>query len=150
MTDEGNPQMSTPSPFRNKIMQVGVYSKTKKRPDEKSARDMVKEEIQKQRDILKGTGKGTSWWDEKNNCVSVTVKGASYFNEGQSRSGNPLRIYADNWFGDKKAVWTKKTVSKFIDQFEMSLNNDEFIDDTAHWLKRYESKISGSKGRKKK
>ena len=133
--------------FREQVLGAGVYSKTKVRPKELSPREMVQEEIQKQRNILKGTGKGTSWWDEKNNCVSVTVKGASYFNEGEDRSGNPLRLYADNWFGDKKAVWNKRTVTKFIDDFEKSLLNEELVSDTAYWFKRYNSKISGTKGK---
>jgi hypothetical protein len=133
--------------FREQVLGAGVYSKTKVRPKELSPRELVQEEIQKQRDILKGTGKGVSWWDEKNNCVTVMVGGASYFNEGETRSGNPLRLYADNWTGNPKETWNKKTVGKFIDDFEKSLLNEELKDDTGYWFKRYKSKTANTKGK---
>ena len=129
--------------FRDEIMGKMVYSKTKKRPKELSPREMVVEELNKQRKLLKdGNDKGC-WWDEKNDCVTVTVRGATYFNE-KSDGGLSGRIYGDQMFGEGKK-WTKSRVSSFIDKFEKALHNDEFVNDTAWWHRRYNSKVGGRK-----
>ena len=131
--------------FKDKISQSMVYTETKKRPEELTPRQMVQEEIAKQREILAGTKKGTSWWDQANDCVTVTVRGASYFNEAVT-GGNSGRLYGDDYLGK---AWNKASVTKFIKDFETALLNDEFVDDTKYWHKRYTSKIAGSKGRVK-
>ena len=129
--------------FRDEIMQDMVYSKTKKRPKELSPREMVVEELNKQRKLLKdGNDKGC-WWDEKNDCVTVTVRGATYFNE-KSEGGLSGRLYGDQFLGQGKK-WSKASVLAFIKKFETALHNDEFVNDTAWWHRRYNSKVSGRK-----
>ena len=124
--------------FKDKISQSMVYTKTKVRPKELTPREIVQNEIQKQRDLLAGTTKkGTSWWDKKNDCVTVTVAGASYFNEGKAQGGLSGRLYGDDYLGK---AWTAASVKKFINDFETALLNNELVDDTAHWFKRYNSK----------
>ena len=132
--------------FKDKISQSMVFTKTKVRPKELTNRQMVQEEVQKQRDLLADGKSAGSWWDKKNDCVTVTVRGASYFNEG-GPNGNSGRLYGSDYLGK---AWTPATVKKFISDFETALLNDEFVSDTEHWGKRYKKKISGSKGRKKK
>ena len=131
--------------FKDKINQSMVYTKTKVRPPVLTHREMVQEEVEKQRKLLADSKSTGSWWDKKNDCVTVTVKGASYFNEG-GPNGNSGRIYGKDYLNQ---AWSAKTVKTFINEFETALQNDEFIQDTEYWSKRYKSKISGSKGRVK-
>ena len=128
----------------DKYRQSMSFTKTKVRTAELTPREMVQEEINKQRDMLKGNAKGVSWWDPKNDCVTVSVRGATYFND----ANNTGRLFGDVVFGKGKK-WTKGEVSKFIDRFETDLLADELVSDTKFWHKRYLAKIAGSKGRKK-
>jgi hypothetical protein len=123
------------------------FTKTKVRTPELTPRQMVEEEIRNQRLLLKGqkpTKKTTSWWDQKSDCVTVSVRGASYFND----ANNTGRMFGDDIFGKGKK-WTKAEVSKFIDRFETDMYADELVNDTKFWFKRYQAKIAGSKTRKK-
>lgn len=130
--------------FRDELMGKMVYSKTKKRPKELSGREMVVEEITKQKELLaSGQTKG-SWWDRENDCVTVTVRGATYFNEVGGGGGLSGRLYGDQMLGEGKK-WSKASVGTFIKKFETALHNDEFVNDTGWWLKRYNSKVSGRK-----
>jgi len=131
--------------FKDKINQSMVYTKTKVRPKELTPRQMVQNEVDKQKELLATNKTAGSWWDKKNDCVTVTVRGASYFNEG-GPSGNSGRLYGSDYLN---TAWTNKTVKTFITDFETSLQNDELVQDTEYWSKRYKSKISGSKGRVK-
>ena len=142
--EQGHPQKERDTVgFRDEIMGKMVYSKTKKRPKELSPREMVVEELNKQRELLaSGQSKG-SWWDKENDCVTVTVRGATYFNE-KSEGGLSGRLYGDQMLGDGKK-WSKASVGAFIKKFETALHNDEFVNDTAWWHRRYNSKVGGRK-----
>jgi hypothetical protein len=129
--------------FRDKMLQSMKFSKTKVRPKELTPREMVVEELNKQRKLL-SEGKTTGcWWDKENDVVTISVRGATYFNE-KSSGGLSGRLYGDDFLGK---AWTKGTVNKFINDFETALHNNEFVADTKWWHQRYQAKISGSKGR---
>ena len=99
-----------------------------------------------QRTLLIGNEAGNGlWWDIKNDCVTVTVRGTPFFDEGGDYQ-NSGRLYGSDYLNK---AWSNATVKKFINDFETSLQNDELVQDTEYWSKRYKSKISGSKGRVK-
>ncbi|XXK27328.1 hypothetical protein ACMAZH_09045 [Arenicellales bacterium nBUS_45] len=141
----------------DKYRESMVFTKTKIRKTELSPRQMVQEEIDAQKVLLKESGKPdsgfkgfkpskktASWWDKKNDCVTVTVRGITFFSESQ-KSG---RIYGEDHFGRGKK-WTLNSFKKFVEAFQDALSNGNFVDDTKHWHQQYEKKKSKSAARSK-
>ena len=143
--------------FRDMVMDKGVYRKERKRKVVLEPRDMVRNEISKQRDILAGKKKtvkgekielGESWWDKEADTVTVAVRGVTYFNHGKTRSGNPMRLDGPAMFGEGQK-WTKPRMTKFIDQFEEALEAGQLVKDTTHWFERWNKRPSGAKAKGK-
>ncbi|MBT3707541.1 MAG: hypothetical protein HOG18_11810 [Proteobacteria bacterium] len=142
----------------DKYRESMVFTKTKIRKTELSPRQMVQEEIDAQKVLLREGGKTgsgfkgfkprkktSSWWDEKNDCVTITVRGTTYFSDSE-KSG---RIYGEDHFGKGKK-WTLNSFKKFVETFQDELLKGNFVDDTKHWHQRYEKKISKSTVKRKK
>ena len=143
--------------FRDMVMDKGVYRKERKRKVVLEPRDMVRNEISKQRDILAGKKKtvkgekielGESWWDKEADTVTVAVRGVTYFNHGKTRSGNPMRLDGPAMFGEGQK-WTKARMTKFIDQFEEALEAGQLKDDTTYWFGRWSKRPTGAKAKGK-
>jgi hypothetical protein len=148
--------------FRDMVMDKGVYRKERKRKVVLEPRDMVREEIKKQRDILAGKQKtvnkkdgttvkeelGESWWDKEADTVTVAVRGVTYFNHGTTRSGNPMRLDGPAMFGEDQK-WTKARLTKFINEFEEALEAGQLTKDTEYWHSRWSKRPAGSKAKGK-
>ena len=142
----------------DKYRESMVFTKTKRRKTELSPRQMVQEEIDAQKVLLREGGKtdsgfkgfkprkkAASWWYEKNDCVTVTVRDTNYFSDSE-KSG---RIYGEDYFGKGKK-WTLNSFKKFVEAFQEELSKGNFGDDTKNWHQRYEKKMSKSHVKSKK
>ena len=142
----------------DKYRESMVFTKTKRRKTELSPRQMVQEEIDAQKVLLREGGKtdsgfkgfkprkkAASWWDEKNDCVTVTVRDTNYFSDSE-KSG---RIYGEDYFGEGKK-WTLNFFKKFVEAFQEELSKGNFGDDTKNGHQRYEKKMSKSHVKSKK
>ena len=136
----------------DKYRESMVFTKTKIRKTELSPRQMVQEEVDAQKVLLREGGKTdsgfkgfkpskktASWWDKKNDCVTVTVRGFTFFSDSE-KSG---RIYGEDHFGRGKK-WTLNSFKKFVEAFQDELLKGNFVDDTKHWHQQYEKKASKS------